>query len=86
MDWQHLRAQNAVCYSGVKLSPRQREIMLMVARGNRDKDVACKLKISERTVAVHITRAMENLGALSRTHAVWLMIPQLRESEKPHPV
>ena len=61
------------------LSPRQREILSLIARGKRDKDIAFRLEISERTVAHHIERTLIRLGALNRAHAVWLFFVRSRE-------
>jgi DNA-binding NarL/FixJ family response regulator len=41
-----------------------------VARGNRNRDIAEKLFISEETVKVHIKHIMEKLGASDRTQSV----------------
>ncbi len=50
----------------------EREIVVLkeVAGGNRNKDIANKLSISEETVKVHIKHIMEKLGANDRTDAV----------------
>jgi FixJ family two-component response regulator len=51
------------------------------AGGNKNRDIANKLFISEETVKVHIKHIMENLGAADRTQAVaigiWRGIIQL---------
>ena len=46
-----------------KLSPREREIAMLVASGMRNPAIAEKLGISPRTVEVHKARIMEKLGA-----------------------
>lgn len=50
----------------------EREIVVLkeVAGGNRNKDIANKLSISEETVKVHVKHIMEKLGANDRTDAV----------------
>ena len=50
----------------------EREIVVLkeVAGGNRNKDIALRLSISEETVKVHIKHIMEKLGANDRTDAV----------------
>ena len=45
------------------LSPREREIALLVASGMRNPAIAERLDISPRTVEVHKARVMEKLGA-----------------------
>lgn len=44
------------------LSPRELEIMLELVRGRRPKEIACDLKISEKTVATHRARLMKKLS------------------------
>ena len=44
------------------LSPRESEIMLMLVRGKRPKEIACDLAISEKTVATHRARLLRKLG------------------------
>ncbi|MBO9714229.1 response regulator transcription factor [Sphingomonas sp.] len=49
------------------LSPRERQVMLMVARGSMNKQVAAELGLSEVTVKIHRGAAMRKMGA--RTYA-----------------
>lgn len=48
------------------LSPREREVALLVARGLKNREIAERLVISERTVENHIHRALERTGFRSR--------------------
>lgn len=57
-------------YSDDTLSEREIEVLRQVAGGNRNRDIAEKLFISEETVKVHIKHIMEKLGANDRTQAV----------------
>jgi RNA polymerase sigma factor (sigma-70 family) len=43
------------------LSPREREIMIQVARGRLSKQIAVDIGISETTVKVHRSRAMRKM-------------------------
>ena len=52
------------------LSKREVEVLLKVAGGNRNSDIAALLFISEETVKGHIKHIMEKLGASDRTEAV----------------
>ena len=52
------------------LTPREVEVLQHLAGGNRNKDIADRLFISEETVKVHIKHIMEKLGANDRTQAV----------------
>jgi DNA-binding CsgD family transcriptional regulator len=53
-----------------QLSPRQREILDLVAEGRTSKEIAVELGISESTVKWHLANAFERLGASSRAEAV----------------
>lgn len=52
------------------LSEREIQVLKRVADGNRNRDIAEQLFISEETVKVHIKHIMEKLGANDRTQAV----------------
>jgi DNA-binding NarL/FixJ family response regulator len=52
------------------LTEREVEVLRAVADGNRNRDIAEKLFISEETVKVHIKHIMEKLNAVDRTQAV----------------
>lgn len=55
-----------------ELSPRQREILTLVAAGRTSKEIAGDLGISESTVNWHISNVFGRLGASSRAEAVAL--------------
>jgi NarL family two-component system response regulator YdfI len=52
------------------LTPREQEVLAMVAEGLLNKEIADRLRISEHTVKFHISSIMGKLGASSRTEAV----------------
>jgi DNA-binding NarL/FixJ family response regulator len=52
------------------LTGRELEVLRLVAGGNRNRDIAERLSISEETVKVHVKHVMEKLGASDRTQAV----------------
>ncbi len=52
------------------LTEREIEVLRHVAGGNRNREIAERLFISEETVKVHIKHIMEKLGASDRTQAV----------------
>src|ERR1700677_198878 len=52
------------------ITAREIEVLQHIAGGNRNRDIAEKLFISEETVKVHIKHIMEKLGASDRTQAV----------------
>jgi DNA-binding CsgD family transcriptional regulator len=56
------------------LSPREHEVLLILAEGRTDRDIAARLFISQRTVHVHVRRILAKLGVASRTEAAGLAI------------
>ena len=52
------------------LSPREIEVLRLVAMGNSNKQIAGQLTIVEETVKAHISNILSKLGANDRTHAV----------------
>ena len=54
---------------GARLTPREREILVLVAQGMANKQIAGELVISERTARTHVSNILAKLGLSSRTHA-----------------
>lgn len=52
------------------LSPREVEVLCLIAHGHSNKAVAAALSISDETVKMHVRNCMSKLGARDRTHAV----------------
>lgn len=52
------------------LSPREIEVLQLVARGNSNKDVGRQLHISKATVKTHLNHIYDKLGVNDRTSAV----------------
>jgi DNA-binding NarL/FixJ family response regulator len=52
------------------LSPREIEVLRLIAAGNGNKEIASRLLIAEETVKSHITNILTKLHANDRTHAV----------------
>lgn len=52
------------------LSEREREVLLGVAQGERNKEIAARLGISERTVKAHVANVFAKLGATARGEAI----------------
>ncbi|HYI12232.1 MAG TPA: response regulator transcription factor [Thermoanaerobaculia bacterium] len=53
-----------------RLSPREREVLRLVAAGRTNKEIATELHIAERTVKFHVTSLFDKLGAENRAQAV----------------
>ena len=51
------------------LTPREREVLTLVAQGKANKLIARELGISEKTVKTHLTRVFEAIGVTDRTAA-----------------
>ena len=51
------------------LTPREREILVLVAQGKSNHDIARTLVISERTARTHVSNVLTKLGLASRTQA-----------------
>src|ERR1700678_218846 len=69
-----IAAHLAEHYSDEAITAREIEVLQHIAGGNRNRDIAEKLFISEETVKVHIKHIMEKLGASDRTQAVSIAI------------
>jgi DNA-binding NarL/FixJ family response regulator len=56
------------------LTEREIDVLRHVAGGNRNRDIAERLFISEETVKVHMKHIMEKLGAHDRTQAIAIAV------------
>jgi DNA-binding NarL/FixJ family response regulator len=56
----------------VALTPRERQILVLIANGRSNRDIATALGVTERTVSMHLTNTFAKIKVLSRTQAaVW---------------
>ncbi len=69
-----IAAQLAEHLGDEALTAREIEVLRHIAGGNRNRDIAEQLFISEETVKVHIKHIMEKLGAADRTQAVAIAV------------
>jgi DNA-binding NarL/FixJ family response regulator len=53
-----------------ELTAREVEVLRLMARGQRNKQLAAQLKISEHTAKFHVSSVLAKLGARTRTEAV----------------
>jgi DNA-binding NarL/FixJ family response regulator len=58
----------------VALTPREVEVLSLVARGMANKEIAHKLGTANGTIKMHVQNILEKLGASDRTHAVTIAI------------
>jgi len=56
--------------SGIELTGREHEVLQSVARGERSKEIAARLGISERTVKAYLASIYNKLGVDSRAAAI----------------
>lgn len=68
------------------ITPRELEILGLVAQGLSNREIAGKLFVSENTVKTHCSRTFEKLGAQRRTQAVQLgrQFGLLAETSRPN--
>ena len=52
------------------ITPRELEILELIAQGMSNREIAAKLFVSENTVKTHSSRVFDKLGARRRTQAV----------------
>lgn len=81
------RRENEKALTGLRerfrlLSPREREILIQVARGRLSKQIAHDIGIAEATVKVHRSRAMHKMNAHSLPE-LGRMADKLELPEKP---
>ena len=69
-----IAAQLAEHLADEALTGRQIEVLGQLAGGNRNRDIADLLHISEETVKVHIKHIMDKLGAKDRTQAIAIAV------------
>ena len=69
-----IATQLAEHLSDEELTTREVEVLRKVAEGNRNRDIAELLFISEETVKVHVKHIMDKLGAKDRTQAISIAV------------
>jgi DNA-binding CsgD family transcriptional regulator len=59
-----------------QLSPREREVIRLIARGRTNKEIAKRLSISVRTVERHRSSIMDKLGLQNRAELIAYAVQQ----------
>jgi DNA-binding NarL/FixJ family response regulator len=67
-------AQLAEHFADEHLSPRETEILNLVAAGRRNKQIGQQLGLAEDTVKAHVSSILGKLEASDRTHAVAIAV------------
>ena len=62
----------AAVFSALGITPRELEILELIAEGLSNREIAARVFVSENTVKTHSSRVFDKLGARRRTQAVQL--------------
>lgn len=65
------------------MTPRQREVLRMLALGNSNQEIAYRLGIAVATVKLHVNAVLKRLGVRNRTQAAHAAITRIRSMGAP---
>jgi DNA-binding NarL/FixJ family response regulator len=68
-DVARLLADGGARPAGVRLTPRERDVLAAIARGRANREIARLLGLSEKTVKTHVSAILTKLGVQDRTQA-----------------
>jgi DNA-binding NarL/FixJ family response regulator len=74
LDSEVSRSMEGGDFTPEPLSTREREVLLLAAKGHSSKEVAQELFISDRTVQTHLASIYDKLGAKNKTEAMLLAL------------
>jgi DNA-binding NarL/FixJ family response regulator len=57
-----------------RLTPREREVLILIGRGFPNKLIARELELAEKTVKTHVSHVLAKLGVTDRTQAAVLAV------------
>ncbi len=80
-----LTASYLTCHR-ITLTPRQSQLVRMVAEGRKNREIAIALSITEGTVKVYLSRLYEKLGMKSRFELAQMAIRNLQFADHPGPL
>ena len=66
----HISGTATIEHRAREITPREMEILQLIARGFTNLQIGAELSIAEGTVKTHVTHIFEKLGASDRTEAV----------------
>lgn len=67
-----------------QLTPRERDVILLIADGATNRQIAARLGVTERTARTHVSNILTKLGLASRTQAaMWAVHHGLTEAGPP---
>lgn len=70
-EWITLGGRNAIDKESLlMLTPRQREILLLLTQGHSNKEIGLRLGLAEITVKMHVSAVFRALNVVNRTQAV----------------
>jgi DNA-binding NarL/FixJ family response regulator len=55
--------------SELGLTPREHEVLALVATGRTNREIGSELFMSEKTASVHVSRILQKLGVANRAEA-----------------
>ena len=63
------QVERAVVEEPFGLTPRERQVLALVARGATNREIGATLFMAEKTASVHVSRILSKLNVRSRTEA-----------------
>lgn len=78
--WAGARIRLTDARGNVLLSKREEEIVLLVAEGLRNREIAAQLKLSEHTIRNYLFRVFDKLGISNRSELILYFMEQQRRS------
>ena len=81
MRWRHAApscwaGHGRARWTGLGVTAREADVLVLVAEGLANKEIAARLHVSPRTVEKHVESLMRKAGARSRTQLVAITGPQ----------